>query len=442
MSIEERYYNNKFQAIIFTAVGLLLLFIDLTYIKIELKGTPFNWIDTVALLISGIFLTVGLTAIINSYKFIVTEKRYKELGIQNIFKNREEQKANLDIIEIIKDYTKIDIIGIKHSDFLNRFVLIEKAIEKTPKEFLLNIYFLSPNSEYRFLFEPNVYKRNKLDLGHEIKVSLINLMDKLENNLTIKNKVKVYVYDCIPLGNIMSMDNEKIIINHYQFYRKSTNSLWFELNKNKYGKSIQDYIQFLKTDGHCFEVVGLDKANLLNKEYLSELDKNGKYTGNIFPRTEIHKIGIWHRSVHVWLLNDKNEVLFQKRSKNVEIEGGKWDISCAGHVSAGSDSLSTAISELNEELGILCIKEDLEFITTIKKNMKYNDEFIDKEFNDIYLIRKKIDVSDIIFNENVVEEIRFHPVEFLNELSKNPKQNYTKHDKEYKIVYEFIKKEN
>jgi NUDIX domain len=364
MPIEEKYYNKKYQSTVFTIIGLAAILLDLLYLKTQLKGTPFEWVDTLILLVGGIFLTIGITAIISPYKFIKTEKKYKLLGIDNIFQDRDEQKSNLDIIDIIKNYNDIDIIGIKHSDFLNRFVSIENAIEKTAKEFQLNIYFLSPSSEYRFLFEPNVYKRNKLDLGHEIKVSLINLMDKLEKNPSIKNKVKVYVYDCIPLGNIMNLDKSKIIFNHYLFYRKSTNSLWFELNKNKYGASIQDYIEFLKTDGHCFEVSGLAEANFINKEYLSELDRNGKNTGNILPRTEIHKSGIWHRSVHVWIMNDENKLLFQKRSKNVELEGGLWDISCAGHVSAGSDSLSTAISEVYEELGIICQKDELEFITT------------------------------------------------------------------------------
>lgn len=441
MSIEEKYYNNKFQEIVFTMLGLFLVIIDITYVKGQVKNTSYEWIDACILLIAGVFLTIGLTAIASSRQFIVSETKFKGLGIQNIFKDRDDQKSNLDILEIIQKYTVIDIIGIKHSEFLNHYVAIERAIEKTSKEFNINIYFLSPNSEYRFLFEPNVYKRNKLDLGNEIRVSMINLMDKIDNNPSLKSKVKVFVYDCIPLGNILSLDGDKIIFNHYQFYRKSTNSLWFELNKNKYGKSIREYIKYLKTDGHCFEVSGLDKANLLNKEYLSELDRNGKHTGNILPRTEIHKSGTWHRSVHIWLLNSKKELLFQKRSNHVELDAGLWDISCAGHVSAGSDSLSTAITELNEELGLLCKNEELEFITTIKKNKKYSADYIDNEFNDIYILRKDFEITDILFDDNYVEEIKFLPAEFLQDLVDKPKSDYAEHTKEYKMVLEFIKKD-
>ncbi len=442
MAIEEKYYNNKFNSILYTLLGLFFIILEITFVKDQVLNTNYEWVDTVVLLFAGIFLTVGFTAIISSKSFIVSEKRYKSLGIQNIFSDRDEQKNNLDIIDIIKSYSSVDIIGIKHSDFLNRFLAIEKAIEKTAKDFLINIYFLSPNSEYRFLFEPNVYKRNKLDLGNEIKVSMINLLDKLDNNPVVKNKVKVFVYDCIPLGNIMNLAGEKIIINHYQFYRKSTNSLWFELNKNKYGRTIQDYVDYIKTAGHCFEISGLEKANLLNKEYLSELDRNGKHTGNILPRTEVHQLGIWHRSVHIWLLNSNNELLFQKRHPSVELDGGLWDISCAGHVSAGSDGLSTAVSELSEELGIICEKEDLEFITTIKKNRKYTDEYIDNEFNDIYLLRKDIHIDQILINEEVVEDIKFLPIDFLQELITTPRKEFTDHIKEYKILLEFINKAN
>lgn len=56
------------------------------------------------------------------------------------------------------------------------------------------------------------------------------------------------------------------------------------------------------------------------------------------------------------------------------------DISSAGHLSAGDDSLSGAIRELKEELNLDVDKEELQFIKTLKCSSKYTSTFINNEF--------------------------------------------------------------
>ena len=45
----------------------------------------------------------------------------------------------------------------------------------------------------------------------------------------------------------------------------------------------------------------------MKEELLDVLDENGIKTGEILPREEIHKKGLWHRSIVVAIINDKNE---------------------------------------------------------------------------------------------------------------------------------------
>lgn len=66
-------------------------------------------------------------------------------------------------------------------------------------------------------------------------------------------------------------------------------------------------------------------------EFLDVLDENGKKTGVVRNRELIYKNGDWHRTVHVWLLNSKNELLIQKRASNKETFPNLWAISIAGH---------------------------------------------------------------------------------------------------------------
>ena len=47
----------------------------------------------------------------------------------------------------------------------------------------------------------------------------------------------------------------------------------------------------------------------MKEELLDVLDENGIKTGQILPRKEVHKCGLWHRIIVVAIVNDKNEIL-------------------------------------------------------------------------------------------------------------------------------------
>ncbi|MFH2012852.1 MAG: NUDIX domain-containing protein [Pseudomonadota bacterium] len=70
-------------------------------------------------------------------------------------------------------------------------------------------------------------------------------------------------------------------------------------------------------------------------------------------RKECHSdLDLIHRAVFVLIFNDKNQVLWQKRSHTKDINPGQWVTSVSGHVNAGEDYMKTAVRETREELGI------------------------------------------------------------------------------------------
>lgn len=91
-------------------------------------------------------------------------------------------------------------------------------------------------------------------------------------------------------------------------------------------------------------------------EYLDIRDKNGNPTGVIKERSLVHADGDLHGTSHVWIVkkNEKGsyDLLLQKRSENKDAFPGCYDISSAGHLPAGQDYLTSALRELEEELGI------------------------------------------------------------------------------------------
>lgn len=91
-------------------------------------------------------------------------------------------------------------------------------------------------------------------------------------------------------------------------------------------------------------------------ELFDIINPDGTKTGLVRERSIAHREGSLHATVHIWIIrpNGKGgyDVLLQKRSKEKESNPGCYDISSAGHVSAGDEYLESALREMQEELGI------------------------------------------------------------------------------------------
>jgi isopentenyl-diphosphate delta-isomerase type 1 len=90
----------------------------------------------------------------------------------------------------------------------------------------------------------------------------------------------------------------------------------------------------------------------MQEEILDIVDENNNVIGNA-PRKECHgNPKLIHRTAHVIVVNDKYEILLQKRSMNKDIQPGKWDTAVGGHFDQGENSDQAVRREMNEELGI------------------------------------------------------------------------------------------
>ncbi|KAL5699873.1 Nudix hydrolase 3 [Ranunculus cassubicifolius] len=126
----------------------------------------------------------------------------------------------------------------------------------------------------------------------------------------------------------------------------------------------------------------------LSEEYLDVLTKSGEKTGSSKRRGDVHRDGDYHRAVHVWIFCETSrELLLQKRSDSKDSWPSLWDISSAGHISAGDSSLQTARRELHEELGVILPQDAFEFLFVFLQECVINDgNFTNNEFNDVYLV--------------------------------------------------------
>lgn len=177
------------------------------------------------------------------------------------------------------------------------------------------------------------------------------------------------------------------------------------------------------------------------KEYFDLLDENGNKTGNIKLRSEVHRDGDWHKAVHIWIINDKGEILLQRRCATKESYPNMLDISSAGHLSAGDESLSGAIREIKEELNLDVKAEELQFIKTLKNSTKYTATFINNEFADLYILRTNKRIEDMKFQEEEISEIFFVPYKKFKEMIKNKQADLLMHNEEFELLFNMFDKE-
>ena len=120
-------------------------------------------------------------------------------------------------------------------------------------------------------------------------------------------------------------------------------------------------------------------------ELVDILDERGNYTGKVTVKSEAHKLGLFHPTVHVWCYSKNGRVLLQQRGANKDTFPLKWDVSVAGHVSAGEALEVAAFREVQEEIGITINMSALKKIGIFKIEEEHSEMIWDREFTHTFL---------------------------------------------------------
>lgn len=178
----------------------------------------------------------------------------------------------------------------------------------------------------------------------------------------------------------------------------------------------------------------------MSKEYFDLLDEHGNKIGKTKLRSEVHRDGDWHKGVHIWVINDDNEILLQRRCATKDSNPNMLDISSAGHLQAGDNSQDAAIRELKEELNLDVTKDELVFIKTIKNSLKYTETFINNEFDDVYIVRTNKKIDDLKYQTEEISEIMYVPYKKFKEMVNNRQPNLLIRDKDFEILFSYLDK--
>lgn len=135
-------------------------------------------------------------------------------------------------------------------------------------------------------------------------------------------------------------------------------------------------------------------------ELVDLLNNRKELTGETCERNAVPE-GKYRLSIHIWIVNDKNEILIQQRSASRKMFPNMWT-NTGGACIAGETSIETVFRELKEELNVIPNIDDLELIASYKRK---------KDYVDVWLLRQNINIKDLKFNDNEVQSAKWVSIE-------------------------------
>ena len=178
-------------------------------------------------------------------------------------------------------------------------------------------------------------------------------------------------------------------------------------------------------------------------ELIDLLDSNGNFTGKTALKSDAHKNGWFHQTVHIWFYTDKKQILLQQRTKSKDTFPLLWDVSVAGHIGAGEDIINSALREIEEEIGITIQQADLQKIGCFKSIQKHTNYLIDCEFHHTFICELNIEFNLLKKQDIEVEDLQLKLIsDFKIELNNSEtKKLYVPHSKKYyNTIIEAIEK--
>ncbi len=148
-------------------------------------------------------------------------------------------------------------------------------------------------------------------------------------------------------------------------------------------------------------------------ELIDILDENGNYTGKTCLKSEAHKFGYFHPTVHIWIFTSNKKILLQKRANTKKVFPGLWDISVAGHVAANEKIETAAIREIKEEINFDITPDQLHKIGTRKHQVNHPNGIIDNEFHHVYIAELTVPIKDLSIQKEEVDALQLFNLETL-----------------------------
>lgn len=145
------------------------------------------------------------------------------------------------------------------------------------------------------------------------------------------------------------------------------------------------------------------------REMIAVVDENDNIIAKA-PRRN-HANGKLHREASVLIVNQKNEILLQRRADSL-----KLDYSASGHFSYDEDYLDGITREVKEELGLSINKAKFKKVAKFKLDTKEHDGTNNYRFITLFEVKGDYKIEDLYIDSAEVKSIKFYNISELKKL--------------------------
>lgn len=131
-----------------------------------------------------------------------------------------------------------------------------------------------------------------------------------------------------------------------------------------------------------------------------DFDRNK--TGETMERGTPVPKGFYRMVVHVCIFNSEGKMLIQQRQPFKSGWSGMWDLTVGGSSVAGDTSLTAAIREVGEEIGVTLAPEELRRVLTVQTECVLDD---------IYVAQKDLDETSLKLQPEEVAQVKWASAE-------------------------------
>ena len=143
-------------------------------------------------------------------------------------------------------------------------------------------------------------------------------------------------------------------------------------------------------------------------EKIDILNSLGEKTGRIAWKSEAHRLGLWHRCFHCWIVAPETPsggpyLFVQRRAAEKETWPDRLDVSVGGHLEAGEEALD-GLREVEEELGLEVAPRELVPLGTRRAELEI-PAGLDREFQEVFLLVRALSQRDLSLQEEEVAAV-------------------------------------
>ncbi len=152
-------------------------------------------------------------------------------------------------------------------------------------------------------------------------------------------------------------------------------------------------------------------------EKIDVLDVSGGPTGEVVWKSEAHRLGLWHRCFHCWVVGADEEgpyLLVQRRAAQKDTWPGYLDVTAAGHLRSGEEVMD-GLRELEEELGLRAEPKDLIPLGTRRIEQEI-PEGRDREFHEVFLLPDSTPPQELRLQKSEVDAVLRIPLDDAGKL--------------------------